>query len=152
MITGTEYRPLQSINFSHPRNSISMSVLLKMSDQDSGSLPPVSQDVSDRSRATQIRKEIKISSSRPPKTSAAAKRYKKIPMVNHSFCHQLMSHSISTYIILLKIVNGNSGVWSGDCVNSHVHVQPLCSTCLNCCQRWTYCSRSEVIILIVLEC
>lgn len=48
-----------------------------MSDQDSGSLPPVSQDVSDRSRATQIRKEIKISSSRPPKTSAAAKRIQR---------------------------------------------------------------------------
>ena len=47
-----------------------------MSDQDTVNLPgPASNEGrSDRSRPTQIRKEIKIAPSRPPKTSGAAKR------------------------------------------------------------------------------
>jgi len=69
----------KSTTFSHPDQEIPhfQIVFLKMSDQDRGGLAPVSQDMTDRSRATQIRKEIKIASSRPPKTSAAAKRYNK---------------------------------------------------------------------------
>ena len=51
-------------------------------EQVTGSLPPVSQEVSDRSRATQIRKEIKITSSRPPKTTTAAKRYNHWEILN----------------------------------------------------------------------
>lgn len=46
-----------------------------MSDQEAGGLPgSVNQEGNDRGRATQIRKEIKIAPSRPPKTSGAAKR------------------------------------------------------------------------------
>lgn len=66
---------LKIFSHSDQKSHVSRSILQKMSDQDTGNLPPVSHDVSDRSRATQIRKEIKIVSSRPPKTSAAAKRY-----------------------------------------------------------------------------
>lgn len=46
-----------------------------MSDQGVGSSPgPVNEEQHDRTRATQIRKEIKIAPSRPAKTSGAAKR------------------------------------------------------------------------------
>lgn len=86
-----KYRPLIFVSThmhahsSHPDLEIhdSRLVLLNMSsEQDTGSLPPVSQEVSDRSRATQIRKEIKIASSRPPKTTTAAKRYNRWQILN----------------------------------------------------------------------
>lgn len=46
-----------------------------MAEQETGGVGAVSQDVNnERSRSTQIRKEIKVASSRPPKTTTAAKR------------------------------------------------------------------------------
>lgn len=49
-----------------------------MAEQETGGVDAVSQDVNnERSRPTQIRKEIKVASSRPPKTTTAAKRIQR---------------------------------------------------------------------------
>lgn len=48
-----------------------------MAERDTGGIGAVSQEVSDRSRSTQIRKEIKVASSRPPKTTTAARRIQR---------------------------------------------------------------------------
>lgn len=49
--------------------------MLKMSDQGTERAPgTVNEEQNERTRATQIRKEIKIAPSRPAKTSGAAKR------------------------------------------------------------------------------
>lgn len=49
-----------------------------MAEQETGGVGAVSQDVNnERSRPTQIRKEIKVASSRPPKTTTAAKRIQR---------------------------------------------------------------------------
>jgi len=49
---------------------------------------PVNEEQNDRTRATQIRKEIKIAPSRPAKTSGAAKRLENLHGLNikYHFC------------------------------------------------------------------